>query len=200
NPQSLIYVGHSGTGFNEKELARVMALLKPLEIKECPFKNCPKTNERPHWVRPELVAQVRFTEWTADNKLRHPVYLGLRDDKKPTDVRREPVPVQGSGFRVQSSRSRSGSGFTRTKNVEPRTKNREREPRTLNSEPRTQTPLLDQLTELEKAHRDGILELPDGDRLKVTNLWKVFWPKQKLTKGDLFRYYVRVAPYILPGV
>jgi bifunctional non-homologous end joining protein LigD len=56
NADSLIYVGHTGTGFNEKELARLMKLLEPLETKACPFKNCPKTNERPHWVRPELVA------------------------------------------------------------------------------------------------------------------------------------------------
>src|SRR5262249_34699211 len=48
--------------------------------------------------------------------------------------------------------------------------------------------------------RDGVLELPDGDRLNVTNLHKVFWPKLKLTKGDLFRYYVQAAPYILPAV
>ena len=85
----LVYVGHTGTGFNERELARVMKLLKPLETRDCPFANRPKTNERPHWVRPELVAQIKFTEWTADDKLRHPVYLGLRDDKKPRDVRRE---------------------------------------------------------------------------------------------------------------
>jgi bifunctional non-homologous end joining protein LigD len=56
------------------------------------------------------------------------------------------------------------------------------------------------LSELEKARRDGTLILPDGDTLSVTNLHKVFWPKQKFTKGDLFRYYVRVAPYILPAV
>ena len=99
----LVYVGHTGTGFTEKELARVMALVAPLEIKACPFRNRPKTNERPHWVKPELVAQIKFTEWTADAKLRHPVYLGLRDDKKPGEVEREEV--QGSGFRVQ------GSGF-----------------------------------------------------------------------------------------
>src|SRR5439155_10545835 len=69
----LVYVGHTGTGFTEKELARVMALVAPLEIKACPFRNRPKTNERPHWVKPELVAQIKFTEWTADAKLRHPV-------------------------------------------------------------------------------------------------------------------------------
>src|SRR4051812_37514728 len=100
----LVYAGHTGTGFNEKELARVMKLLAPLEIPAAPFKTKPKTNERPHWARPELVAQIKFTEWTADGKLRHPVYLGLRDDKKATEVRREDSDrVRGSGFKVQGS-------------------------------------------------------------------------------------------------
>src|SRR6185503_3586107 len=87
---SLVYVGHTGTGFNERELARLMKLLQPLEIHESPFAVRPPTNERPHWTTPRLVAQIKFTEWTADGKLRHPVYLGLRDDKNPRDVRREP--------------------------------------------------------------------------------------------------------------
>jgi bifunctional non-homologous end joining protein LigD len=195
----LIYVGHSGTGFNEKELARVMKLLKALEQRACPFADRPKTNERPHWVRPELVAQVRFTEWTADGKLRHPVYRGLRDDKKAADVTRERARAQSSGFRVQGSGSGSGSR-SRTRNLRTRDPRTENEPRTPKPEPRTPASLIDQLNELEASRRDGTLELPDGDRLKVTNLGKVFWPKQKLTKGDLFRYYVRVADFILPAV
>ena len=60
--------------------------------------------------------------------------------------------------------------------------------------------IIAQLTELEKARRDGTIELPDGDRLSVTNLAKPFWPKLKLTKGDLLRYYTRVAPFVLPAV
>src|SRR5262245_20905144 len=190
----LIYAGHSGTGFNEKELARVMTLLRPLEIKECPFRNYPKTNERPHWVKPELVAQVRFTEWTADKKLRHPVYLGLRDDKKAREVRRERVRVPGSEFRVQGSRSGSSSGST------PNPESQIPNPKFQIPNPESVRSLVDQLNELEASRHDGMLELPDGDRLKVTNLWKVFWPKQTFTKGDLFRYYARVAPYLLPAV
>ena len=96
---ALVYVGHVGTGFDEAELARVMALLKPLETKACPFRDQPKTNERPHWVRPILVAQIRFSEWTADGMLRHPVYLGLRDDKKAEDVRRETSSVRPKAAR-----------------------------------------------------------------------------------------------------
>jgi len=184
--KKLIYVGHTGTGFDERELARVMPILKRLETRECPFADVPKTNERPHWIRPELVAQVRFTEWTADNKLRHPVYLGMRDDKRAADVHREPSP--------------------RTTNLERQAKPPERrakrgERRTSNAEPRTvAATLIEQLAELEQGRRDGFVELPGGERLKVTNLHKVFWPKKKLTKGDLFRYYARVAPYVLPAI
>jgi bifunctional non-homologous end joining protein LigD len=185
HPQSLRYVGHTGTGFNEKELARLMKLLKPLETKECPFANKLKTNERPHWVRPELVAQIKFTEWTADGKLRHPVYLGLRDDKKPTDVTREK--------QVRVLTKAQGSTTRRATSHEPRaTRNEPPVPSTEN--------LVEQLDALEKARRDGVLTLPDGEQLAVTNLHKVFWPKEKLTKGDLFRYYARVAPALLPAI
>src|SRR5260221_8292373 len=104
--QRLVYAGHTGTGFNEKELARLMKLLRPLATTECPFVPRPKTNEKPHWVRPELVAQIKFTEWTADGRLRHPVYLGLRDDKLATEVVREEAKAEArhSAFRANSHR------------------------------------------------------------------------------------------------
>jgi bifunctional non-homologous end joining protein LigD len=58
----------------------------------CPFAARPPTNERPHCVMPRLVAEVKFSEWTADGRLRAPVYLGLRDDVPPESVRGEPTP------------------------------------------------------------------------------------------------------------
>jgi len=201
----LVYAGHTGTGFNERELARVLTLLKRLETKDCPFKNTPKTNERPHWVRPELVAQIKFTEWTNDAKLRHPVYLGLRDDKKPGDVRREKKLARHSTSepnamadlpRTKSAARRPASTESRATDAERRTPNPERRmTRALDT-----TGVVDQLEALEKARRDGVLDLPDGEQLKVTNLHKVFWPALKLTKGDLFRYYARVAKFALPAV
>jgi len=221
----LVYVGHTGTGFNERELARVMKLLVPLEIKECPFKNRPKTNERPHWVRPELVAQIKFTEWTADAKLRHPVYLGLRDDKRPVEVHREQAAaVRRTTFDVAAAADtrpkpsvrttppeRMKNGKRRAPNEERQSKTVERQSKTVERQSKTverRQPLsasdlsnvIDQLTALEKARKDGLVTLPGGESLKVTNLHKVFWPKQKLTKGDLFRFYVRAAPYLLPAV
>jgi bifunctional non-homologous end joining protein LigD len=60
--------------------------------------------------------------------------------------------------------------------------------------------ILDQLTAIEQGPGSGVLQLPDGQRLDVSNLRKVFWPRLKITKGELLRYYVRVAPYLLPVV
>jgi bifunctional non-homologous end joining protein LigD len=167
---TLTYVGHTGTGFDQRELERVWALLRERESKASPFSQRFKTNEPAHWVRPELVAQVRFTEWTADRKLRQPVYLGLRDDKRPNEVRLEAVP-KGAG------RGR------RAKIPEP-----------------AGPSIVEQLRALEDARRDGTIELPSGERLGVTNLSKIFWPGPKLTKGDLLRYYATVGPLILPAV
>ena len=171
----LTYVGHTGTGFDQKELERVSKLLKARETRESPFAEKVKTNEPAHWVKPDLVAQVRFTEWTDDRKLRHPVYLGLRDDKRAADVVREaPKRQRGS--------TGSSGGRKKAKGLDP------------------DNAVVQQLRVLEERRKDGTLQLPDGARLGVTNLWKPFWPKLKLTKGDLLRYYATVAPYLLPAV
>lgn len=184
----LVYAGHTGTGFDEKELARVMARMKPLETRDCPFAVTPGSNERPHWIRPELVAQIKFTEWTQDDKLRHPVYLGLRDDKRPRDVVRERgVRLHGSTTRRLANQTIVGHSVSRG------------EPTATAAPARADTSaLVEQLRVLEDARRDGVIQLPGGDTLAVTNLHKVFWPKLALTKGDLFRYYAEVAPFILP--
>ena len=104
--RKLIYVGHTGTGFDQDELERVSKLLKARETKQSPFADKIKSNETAHWVRPELVAQVRFTEWTDDGKLRHPVYLGLRDDKSAEGVVRERADQQPAAPKPEG-RSRS---------------------------------------------------------------------------------------------
>ena len=182
----LTYVGHVGTGFNERELARLMRAMKPLEIPAPPFNGKVPTNERPHWVQPTLVAQVRFSEWTADGILRHPVYLGLRDDKKAETVTRE-----------IKKKPDVGSVKTAPANLKVRTTAAPGS--AVRLKPDT-TPLIDQLRALEANRRDGVVNLPDGDTLRVTNLHKIFWPKLKLTKGDLFRYYVAVAPALLPVI
>jgi bifunctional non-homologous end joining protein LigD len=87
---SLRFVSAVGTGFNERTLTALMAKLRELETDECPFAVAPKLPRGTYrWVRPELVAQVGFLEWTDGGGLRAPVFLGLRDDKLPSDVVRE---------------------------------------------------------------------------------------------------------------
>jgi len=89
----LRYAGNVGTGFNDAEISKLLKLLKPLRRATTPFPVEPKLPKvrkgDVQWVEPRLVAEVRFTEWTHDGHLRHPAYLGIREDKAATDVTRE---------------------------------------------------------------------------------------------------------------
>jgi bifunctional non-homologous end joining protein LigD len=83
------YAGKVGTGYNDKLLKSLTERMQKLEIDESPFEGKPPLRKGVHWVRPELVAQIGFSEWTGDAKLRHPRFLGLRTDKAAKDVVRE---------------------------------------------------------------------------------------------------------------
>jgi bifunctional non-homologous end joining protein LigD len=197
---NLIFAGSVGTGFNQAELDRVAKLLRERETAASPFAAKIKTMERPHWVKPQLVAEIRFTEWTSDGLLRQPVYLGTRTDKKATDVVREDVPVKAEGQRPKAGASgpredseSASAGARGSGGGAPRAEGKRVRADDLSS-------LLDVLTTLEKTKKDGDLLLPNGDTLRVTNLSKVFWPRLGITKGELIRYYVQVAPLILPCV
>jgi bifunctional non-homologous end joining protein LigD len=242
-----VHAGDVGTGFSGAELERLWKLLKPLETSESPFHAKPKTLGRPHWVKPTLVAQVRFTEWTDDGRLRHPTYLGLRDDKRAKDVKTTRPATVGRGHpaeggqadgpssrvprRVSADRPdpeprsvpseklativRTGSS-SRSPRPAPRTVRAGRSAakvrRARSSDPpgsardplKAWSPSADmlsaQLDDFEQRKRDGKLRLPDGDTLDVSNLQKVFWPGPQFTKGDLLRYYARLAPMILPVI
>ncbi|MGH3768861.1 MAG: non-homologous end-joining DNA ligase [Pseudonocardiaceae bacterium] len=85
---SLRYAGKVGTGFDHRVLEDLSAMFRDLVAASSPFDE--RVQEKgAHWLRPELVAQIGFSEWTRDGKLRHPRYLGLREDKAPEDVVRE---------------------------------------------------------------------------------------------------------------
>jgi bifunctional non-homologous end joining protein LigD len=85
----LRWVGNVGTGFDQKLLASLFAKLKPLIVDECPFAERPKPDKGMTWVKPELVCQVKFANWTPDHRLRAPVFLGLRNDVSARQVARE---------------------------------------------------------------------------------------------------------------
>lgn len=88
----LVYAGRVGSGFSQRGLVEMLARLEPLVSADSPFQEpLPRADARTaQWVRPELVGEVSFTEWTADGRLRHPVWRGLRTDVEPSSVAREP--------------------------------------------------------------------------------------------------------------
>jgi len=92
----LVYVAKVGTGFDEATLRRVWERLQPLARPTSPFATGTPTGRGHHWVEPSLVCEVRFTEWTDEGGVRHPAFLGLRDDKRPEDCRREEDVTAGS--------------------------------------------------------------------------------------------------------
>ena len=97
--RELVYAGNVGTGFNDREIDRLLKKLKQLERDSAPFRDVPKMPRVRKgdivWVEPKLVAEVEFVEWTHDGHLRAPSYKGLREDKEATEVRREePMPTE----------------------------------------------------------------------------------------------------------
>ena len=195
-----IYVGHTGGGFTGAGLAEMYRKLAPLEIDKSPFEEVPKTNERAHWVKPKIVVEVKFSEWTGDGKLRQPIYLGTRDDKKATEVGRE-----GSSMQKKSGGSKKTAA---AKNVtKSKARRRVYAQRTLEIPAKTgrkksrsidSNGIVEQLNEIQEENGSGSVKVASGVALDVSNLGKVFFPKKKLTKGDLLRYYATVAPFILP--
>jgi bifunctional non-homologous end joining protein LigD len=90
----LVYAGHTGGGFTHEGLRAMRERLDALECATPPFAEPPQPNETVHWVRPEVVVEVKFSEWTADGRLRQPIYVGTRDDKDARSVTREGESVQ----------------------------------------------------------------------------------------------------------
>ena len=138
----LTYVGHTGGGFNDGNLESIIKKLQPLITDECPFGDEPKTNAPVTWVKPVLMCEVTFKQWTNSRQMRHPVFVGMRDDKNPQDV-------------VLEGASASSTAET---------------------------------AEITLGKHTLTLTHPD----------KIFWPKEKYTKTDLFKYYTEISPYILP--
>ena len=220
--EGLVFAGQVGTGFTDAELDRLAGLLAPLEIDAPPFVELahPKPSEKRRWVEPVLVVQTTFSQWTPDGVLRHPVYHGLREDKRPADIRlpaRRPPPGGASDPPARRAATRAtGRGATEAR-TSPRTGRATLPARPAHPEHPAPAPgpehpehpehpepgvddLLAQLAALESSRRRGTLVLHDGARVPVGNLHKVFWPEPGITKGELLRFQLRMAPCLLPVV
>ena len=91
----LIYAGHVGSGFDDRTLVDLRHRLDAMRVKDCPFSEVPPLKTETSWIRPELVAEVKFAQWTQEGYLRAPVFLRLRDDRAPDGVRIVVAPAPG---------------------------------------------------------------------------------------------------------
>jgi bifunctional non-homologous end joining protein LigD len=198
-----IYAGNMGGGFDNAGLAEMHALLAPLERKSSPFEETPRPREPVHWVTPRIVVEVKFNEWTTDGKLRQPIYVGTRDDKDPRSVKREPTSVQ---TKSKAKRKTVAASFvpshtarkSRAKNVVRSTARKSIAAGVKKAAPAGSVE--QQLTAIERDGGDGTVQIKRGLALRVSSLGKIYFPDDGYTKGDVMRYYARIAPQILPVI
>ncbi|HLY68406.1 MAG TPA: DNA ligase D, partial [Puia sp.] len=177
----LVYTGKVGTGFNDKTQMEMMKKFKSLVSKKCPFSETPDVNKPsrfrpnpPHasvtWLKPILVCEVSFAELTSDGIMRHPSFEGMREDKKATTVVMEKPVATDKELKIKKEKPAIGLRPAGTKGDKT---------------------LLNPSEEMQ-------VKKINGHQLKFTNLSKIYWPKEKVTKRDMLNYYYQVAPFILP--
>jgi bifunctional non-homologous end joining protein LigD len=177
-----VFIGPVGTGLNLTMQDEILKRLKPLETSQCPFREVPDYNKpsrfRPDppqaevtWVKPKVVAEVTYRAQSKDGSLRHPSFKGLRDDKNPkTVVREHPLVLQELDDKENALLNKKG--------IRNSTDNGRK-------------------TLLNPSEETQVRKI-DGHDLKFTNLSKIFWPEEKVTKRDMLNYYYQVAPFMLP--
>lgn len=181
----LRYVGKVGTGFSDKLQKEMMVQFKPLITDQSPFDIVPDVDKpsrfrpqrlgaKPTWLKPKLICEVSFAEVTSDGVFRHASFKGMRADKNAKEIILE-TPKQ-TGEVIKSKKDPENNNHSRA--IKP-PKNTER--RTL-------------LNPIDETQVRKIC----GHDLKFTNLSKVYWPEDGVTKRDMFNYYYQVAEYILP--
>jgi bifunctional non-homologous end joining protein LigD len=194
----LRYIGKVGTGWSDKTQAEIMKKMKPLVVKKNPFTILPDidkpTRFRPNppraavfWLKPQLVAEVSYTELTSENIMRHPSFEGLREDKSAKDV------VPEKEMPAEKIKAR--------KSKQPNNKSRDKK-----TNPDAQPAIAKVVKPVSAKERKSLLNPTDetqvrivnGHELKFTNLSKVYWPKEGYTKRDMLNYYYQIAPYLLP--
>ena len=183
NEGAFVSLGTVGTGFTQSFQKELVKKLKPLEVLKSPFLVAPEFNKasrfRPNppkadvvWVKPEIVCEISYREMTKDGAIRHPSFKGLREDKNAGEVVLEkPVAVDKI---LEKNHSSSSLKIAAPKKKERKT--------FLNPTDETQVRNI------------------GGHDLKFTNLGKVYWPDDGVTKRDMLNYYYQVAPFILPYI
>ena len=161
--KNLRYIGHTGTGFNYDRLKDLWSLMQKYKAPASPFAEKIKVNAPVEWLKPNLVCEIKFTEMTRDGILRHPVFLRLRDDKNPSEVKPDAAPVKAPAKKV----------VVKKEAVKKET------------------------VTAPKKTNDKTVSV-SNHKVELTNLNKLYWPDEKITKGELIAFYESISKYILP--
>ena len=177
----LIYTGKVGTGFSDKQQIEMLTQFEPYIIESSPFEKIPDINKPSRfqhnspkatavWMKPELVCEVSFTEMTTDGVMRHPSFEAMRMDKNAEEIAREKAV---NTIKIISPKKQKSPNILKPAGAKVRK------------------------TFLNPGDETQVREI-NGHEIKFTNLNKIYWPAEKISKRDMLNYYYQVAPYILP--
>ena len=169
--KNLQFIGSAGTGFDQKTQKDLLAQLEKLRVARSPLHDPPKLREHVEWVRPAMVARVKYANWTEDSHLRAPVFLSIRKDRTPEEstfaAARPERAADPPSVTAQTSRPKASTedaGFE----------------------------------ELAHGTSESLQLQVDGRTLALTHLNKIYFPESGIRKRDLLAYYYRIADHILP--
>ena len=183
--KKLIYQGHAGGGFKEKDKKDIFKKLKQIETRKNPFFNDVTSSTKTHWVKPELVAYIKFSDYTESGKIRKPaIFMGFRSDKLPGDVISEKI-IKNESLKNDTDQKETQEKLNVHK--EDLLENGANEKKFINSN----------WKEIDKetiTSRETFLI--EGSDLEITNVEKPVW--SDVPKASVIRYYHSIAPFILP--
>ncbi|AWO01400.1 DNA ligase D [Chitinophaga alhagiae] len=209
----LEYIGHCGGGFNEQLLGEVHAKLQPYVQAGSPFDKKVTTNMPITWVKPVLVCEVKFSEWTGGGNLRQPIFIALREDKPAKQVKRElpkhitmagkkassgEITVNGTPVTAKAGSSAAAKKAATRKSAAGKKATAAKSPAGKKTA-KAAAPAVKKMAAPGKgaAENDRTLTL-NRQQVALTNQQKIYWPDEKITKGQLIDYYLEIADYLVP--
>jgi bifunctional non-homologous end joining protein LigD len=178
---ALRFIGGVGTGFPNTLERELYEKLQQIPAKKCPFTPVPQTRERAHWVQPKIVARVGYAEWTSDNQLRQPRFLGLQPDRDPRE----------STFAKETKTSAVAPDPPKPAKPTPTATVKTKK----SAFAQSATSII---KALEQPHQEQVRAEIGGRELTLTHLNKIYFPKAGFTKRDVLVYYATVSPFLLP--
>jgi bifunctional non-homologous end joining protein LigD len=193
--KQLEYIGSVGTGFTQDSLDRTFKTLLELQTAKSPFRESPRLRESVTWVKPKLVARVKYGNWTNDKKMRQPVFLGFQEDRPPEGCTMVEQAFANPPEKTSVALRQAEKSSTHTQRV---TGKKTAPPRAMTARGDPLEP--DELErELAKGTRESLEVELAGKSLSLTHLNKVWFPRNpRLRKRDVLAYYLRIAPQMLP--